>query len=76
MIDGCRIESQMACMQAWSPACQHVPTWNVDECPGLKRSWDVQDASKHAMDGSQVSELPVSKQPVKGLAGVPMLNSP
>ena len=55
---------------------KHVPTWNVDECPGLKRSWDVQDASKHAMDGSQVSELPVSKQPVKGLAGVPMLNSP
>ena len=47
-----------------------------DESDGLKRSCEVQDGSKHDEAGSQVSELPVSKQPVNCLGGVPMKNSP
>jgi len=51
-------------------------TLYVDESLGLNLSWDVQAGSKQPLDGSQVSELPVSKQPVNCFGGVPSRNSP
>ena len=57
--------------------CQRMGlTLKVDESLELKRSWDVQAGSMHPTDGSHVSELPVSKQPVNCLGGVPRWNSP
>ena len=55
---------------------QTMPTLKVEESLGLNLSWDVQGASRHAIDGSHVSELPVSKHPVNCLEGVPRWNSP
>ena len=51
-------------------------TLNVDESLGLNLSWDVQAGSMQPTEGSQVSELPVSKHPVNCLGGVPRWNSP
>ena len=55
---------------------QTILTLKVEESLGLNLSWDVQGASRHATDGSHVSELPVSKHPVNCLGGVPSWNSP
>lgn len=52
-------------------ALRSTITLKVDDCRGLKRSWVWHEGSRHATDGTQVSELPVSKQPVNCLGGEP-----
>ncbi len=49
---------------------------NVLEAADQKRVCVRQAASAHCEEGTQVSALPVSKQPVKATGGVPSLNTP
>ena len=46
-------------------------TLKVDDWLGLNLSCVTQAGSRQELAGSQVSELPVSKQPVNCLGGVP-----
>lgn len=42
----------------------------------LYRLWVRQDGFTHDVDGTHVSELPVSKQPVNCFGGLPSWNTP
>ena len=46
------------------------------DCEVLYLSWVMQDGLTQDVDGTQVSELPVSKQPVNCFGGVPSSNTP
>ena len=51
-------------------------TLNVLDWELLYLLWVMQDGLTQDVDGTQVSELPVSKQPVNCLAGFPSWNTP
>ena len=51
-------------------------TLNVLDWELLYLLWVIQDGLTQDVDGTQVSELPVSKQPVNCLAGFPSWNTP
>ncbi len=51
-------------------------TWNVLDDVAQKRVCVRHAAEVHREDGTHVSELPVSKQPVNATGGVPTLNTP
>lgn len=53
-----------------------IPTLNVLDCDVLYLLWVMQEGLTQDVDGTQVSELPVSKQPVNCLGGVPSWNTP
>jgi len=51
-------------------------TWNVLDDVAQNRVCVRHAAELHREDGTHVSELPVSKQPVNATGGVPTLNTP
>ena len=68
-----------------NPATRPVPyvivngelcAWNVDDPAGSKRLCVMQPGLLHIVSGTHVSALPVSKHPVKDLAGVPTEKRP